>query len=505
MSAEVVELQERLRKGELSRRAFMRRATRLGLSLAAAKVLAACAPTATPWPTDTSKATPGFMTFIYDVQGVNPTSTRVAPTFQAFIPDADNVIPTPPAPVPPRPPSSPLKVAPTSVPTPVPIWAATSTWGCPDCQERFSDQEDMLRHYAEDHARKMPGFKRVGKPTYAQYLRDIGRFDQKDIVFMRVVWDERYQEEIQQFQPRPRRTSEAQAQEGMARIAGAIYADDKAGSFHPAYYGYFGHLQGVDGLYSWDEPVNPNRYPVTDPRQMAELVKTVARFYGADLVGICEIDNNWVYSHYFDRETGNYGELELPYKYAIVMGVEMKWNEGIVESPGFPSSAATALAYSRMAEISAKLAQYIRMLGYPAVPSGNDTTQSIPLAIDAGLGELGRNGLLVSPEFGARQRICKVYTDLPLQVDQPIDFGLQGFCERCRFCAHNCPVQAIPFGDKSLSPTSISNRTGILRWTVDVGRCYLFWTANVAGSQRWNDCSNCVRACPWSAPRRNWL
>ena len=70
----------------------------------------------------------------------------------------------------------------------------------------------------------------------------------------------------------------------------------------------------------------------------------------------------------------------------------MDW-EGINTSPREEASAATVLAYSRMAQLSASLAKYIRSLGYPALPCGNDTAQSIPLAIDAGLGELGRNGL----------------------------------------------------------------------------------------------------------------
>ncbi len=169
---------------------------------------------------------------------------------------------------------------------------------------------------------------------------------------------------------------------------------------------------------------------------MAERVKEVARFYGADLVGICEVDDHWVYSNYFELVTGKYGKLEIPYKYAIVMGIEMD-SKGINESPRPEASAATALAYSQMSELSASLAKYIRALGYPAIPCGNDSAQSIPLAIDAGLGELGRNGLMLSPEFGPRQRICKVLTDLPLQTDQPIDFGLQSILRdvsRLRSC-----------------------------------------------------------------------
>ena len=50
----------------------------------------------------------------------------------------------------------------------------------------------------------------------------------------------------------------------------------------------------------------------------------------------------------------------------------MKW-DGIHLSPGPEASAATALAYSQMAELSSSLAKYIQMLGYEAIPSGNDT------------------------------------------------------------------------------------------------------------------------------------
>ena len=173
----------------------------------------------------------------------------------------------------------------------------------------------------------------------------------------------------------------------------------------------------------------------------------------------------------------------------------------IFESPGYEASAATALAYSRMSELSASLAKYIRGLGYPALASGNDTAQSIPLAIDAGLGEHGRNGLLLTPQFGPRQRLCKVFTSLPLQTDQPIDFDSGTYCDKCHACASSCPVKAIPWGDRTLEPTSISNRPGIKRWTVNVSDCLLFWQENGGV-----DCSNCVSSCPWALrSTRDWL
>jgi ferredoxin len=314
------------------------------------------------------------------------------------------------------------------------------------------------------------------------------------------MWDEKYQRLLRAVTVRiSSQSMQPMALEGKALVAGAIYVDQTAGSLVPGYSGYAGHVRDSGGLYSWDDPLSPVQLPVSDLRGMSERIKKVARFYGADLVGICEVDSRWVYSHYFDLATGAYDELEIPYRYAIVLGIRMD-DQALERSPRFEASATTALAYSRMAEVAASLAKYIRALGYPAVPSGNDTAQSIPLAIDAGLGELGRCGLLVSPQFGPRQRLCKVFTDLPLQPDQPVDFGLRTFCPTCGICAWRCPAGAIRAGRRTTEPTSISNRTGILRWPVDVAKCFLFWQENGG-----TDCSNCVVSCPWGWPERLWL
>lgn len=472
MHKRIAELQEQLRQGRITRRDFIHYTTILGLSLGAAEALAACAPkptpTPTPWP------------------------------WPLYIPGESGIVPTPewqPSPLPPTTPT-PTVFRPTATPTPV-LWEE-ATWSCPRCEKRFPTQEAWINHILAEHARKIPGVRRVSTPTYSQFLvGPVERFDQKNDVFCRTMWDEEYKALLRKVTPK-KAGDEFKALEGAALKAGAIYVDDTAGSLHPKYGGYMGHIVDFGGLYDWNDPVNPAKVPVSDPAQMSERIKNVARFYGADLVGTCKVDQRWVYSHYFERATGAYGVLDIPYKYAIVLGIEMDW-EGIGQSPGFEASAATALAYSRMAEVAASLAKYIRALGYPALPSGNDTAQSIPIAIDAGLGELGRNGLLITPEFGPRQRICKVFTDLPLKADQPIDFGMQRFCERCHVCAQSCPAGAIRREERTTEPTSISNRMGILRWPVDVAKCYIFWQENGT------DCANCVAVCPWAFPIRPWL
>jgi epoxyqueuosine reductase QueG len=99
-----------------------------------------------------------------------------------------------------------------------------------------------------------------------------------------------------------------------------------------------------------------------------------------------------------------------------------------------------------MAFTIACLGEFIRNLGYRAIQCGNDTALSIPLAIDAGIGALGRNGLLITPEYGPRVRICKVYTDLPLISNNPnLNFieKLAKTCKNCFKCAEACEIDAI--------------------------------------------------------------
>ncbi len=458
------ELEKRFQEGQISRRDFLHSAIILGISMGAGNILSSCSPKSDE-------------EFLFD-----PLETLYGVEYITTTPDL----------------SKPVSAKPMGSPVPTKGAKAEISWYCECCNQSFKTAEALKEHAFLEHGKRLPEIKRVAYPTYKQYLVDVERFNEKNTVFYRSNWDVEYQALVAEYRAKAP-VDNWERKEGKALTAGAIYVDNTAGSLHPGYYGYFGHMDGVGGLYNWDDPVNPEKLDIDDPAWMSNRIKEVAHFYGADLVGITEVDPLWVYSYYYERVSGNSGEREIPYNTAIVMGIEMDWRE-IDSSPSPVASAATALAYSRMAALSASIAKYIRSLGYEAIPCGNDTAQSIPLAIDAGLGELGRSGLLLSPEFGSRQRICKVFTNLPLVRDRPIDFGLQDFCENCHVCAAACPVNAIRWGERTTEQTSISNRKGILRWPVDVARCYLFWQENGT------DCSNCVAACPWSLHlQRGWL
>ena len=116
---------------------------------------------------------------------------------------------------------------------------------------------------------------------------------------------------------------------------------------------------------------------------MTAQLKKAARFYGAALVGVTEVNPLWVLTH----EKKTMKPLELPdwVNYAVVMAVEMD-DLGIATAPACPGTAATGKGYLDMAVLSALVAEFIRNFGYNALPAGNDLALNIPLAVDAGLG-----------------------------------------------------------------------------------------------------------------------
>ena len=159
-------------------------------------------------------------------------------------------------------------------------------------------------------------------------------------------------------------------------------------------------------------------------------------------------------------------------------------------APRLPTVLESAERYLDVARISVSMARYIRALGYPARAHISDSNYQImlpPVAYDAGLGELGRHGYLISPRYGSRIRLGAVTTDLPLNTDKPISFGVQDFCDKCLKCADNCPPAAIERG-------SVSDVKGVHKWQLDIMRCLHFW--RVVGT----DCGLCMKVCPFSHP-----
>lgn len=220
-----------------------------------------------------------------------------------------------------------------------------------------------------------------------------------------------------------------------------------------------------------------------------QLVKRVISYLGSGLCGICHLNQSYVYSH-TGRGPDGYGEeIVLDHRFAIVFAVEMDLAM-VKAAPKAPVVVETGKQYVEAAKISIILANVIGRMGYSArahVAGSNYQAMLPPLGWEAGLGELGRMGTLITTKYGPRARLGLVTTSLPLTVDKPKVLGVQDFCEKCRKCADNCPAQAIPSGKKA-------KENGVIKWVLKREECYRYWRK--VGT----DCAMCMYACPYSKP-----
>jgi hypothetical protein len=95
-----------------------------------------------------------------------------------------------------------------------------------------------------------------------------------------------------------------------------------------------------------------------------------------------------------------------------------------------------------LATIADAVAAYMRGLGYPARAHvlTNYQVLPVPIAIQAGTGELGRHGVMITKELGSALKLATVTTDLPLVYDEgPRGLGVSDFCEDRKLCAESCP------------------------------------------------------------------
>lgn len=217
-------------------------------------------------------------------------------------------------------------------------------------------------------------------------------------------------------------------------------------------------------------------------------VKGFARHLGALDVRVTRLKDHQVYSH-AGRRLHNWGEeYNTHHTHAIVFSCEMA-HEMVHSTPRAPAATESAVQYMHLANIGIALAMYLSKLGYSARAhvDGNYQVLATAVAHEAGIGELGRLGLIITPAHGPRVRLAVVTTELELIEDQPVNFGVQHFCEICKKCADNCPSDSITDGRKQ-------EVRGVLKWQSRMETCYKFW--RTAGT----DCAICMAVCPYSKP-----
>ncbi len=222
--------------------------------------------------------------------------------------------------------------------------------------------------------------------------------------------------------------------------------------------------------------------------EITEFIKKWSVKLGAQDCGVTELQDYHLYT------TGGRGDrygnpILNNHKYAIAFTTEMD-KTMIHSAPTGSIVMESAQQYLDSGTVAIQVAKFIRNLGYSARAhiDGNYQVVCPLVARDAGLGEIGRMGLLMTPKLGPRVRISVVTTDLPLLIDErKHDYSVTDFCKLCKKCAVACPSRAISFEDKK-------DIDGVKRWQINSEACFTLW------STFGTDCGRCVSVCPYSHP-----
>ena len=242
-----------------------------------------------------------------------------------------------------------------------------------------------------------------------------------------------------------------------------------------------------------DGQVAPRQAPLPqDSEILSRHIKSLGYFLRADIVGVCRLPQWSLYSYNMEGKP-----VACDHQFAIVIVIDQDFRTmNSSRGDDWISCSQSFLSYNTSAFIACMMASYIRRLGYPARahfeggPEGAYQMVVTPLLLLAGIGEMCRAGIVLNPFLGTRFKASVVTTNLPLEPDKPVDFGLQQFCQKCLKCARECPSQAIPLGGKVM-------HNGYEVWKLDTDRCTMYRVTNQNGAA----CGRCIKVCPWNKPQ----
>lgn len=218
--------------------------------------------------------------------------------------------------------------------------------------------------------------------------------------------------------------------------------------------------------------------------EATQLVIDKTLEFGGEDVGITKLKEEWMFQGY---ELPDWADKALKEdKLFVVLFLVQHDPACFNQAPGWAFSKEIAHKYNDGSDIAVKLSKWILGEGYNAYGHGGPEAGEFvltPVAISAGLGELGKHGSLINKKLGPNFRIGCVYTTLPLQTNQEEVFGVDDFCSKCQICLKECPPNAISNEKKMVR--------GVEKFYVDFDKCMPFMTDNYG-------CGICLKVCPWS-------
>ncbi len=222
---------------------------------------------------------------------------------------------------------------------------------------------------------------------------------------------------------------------------------------------------------------NENNTKTKVPSDFWEKFENKAKELDVDLIGYTPVNETYIFKG-----------LKVYGKNALILGMEMKW-EKIKEAPGAICEIEVFRVYKELGDVTIELAEYMKEQGYKSEahhPFGGKLLFG-PHVKAANLGIMGRNGLMLTPEFGPRQRWSIITTDAEIPETKERDFSeLKDFCDNCGACVRACKGGAV-------YETPIEKEHGVITH-IDRSKCIQSILEN-------NYCSYCLKIClPKSSP-----
>ncbi len=319
--------------------------------------------------------------------------------------------------------------------------------------------------------------------TYRQ-VKPVGRIDERDTMFSRnelIPGTKNFEDYYQQNPEKKTIDGRFRKNPGLLQKGSTQY--------HPLYFASAdASFETIAALRDFVNGTVAKEKVDVNASSISRYIKNWSKKLGAVDCGITKLQDYHIYS------TGGRGErygrkFVKRHRFAIAFTVEMS-REMIQTAPAGTVVMESGQQYLESGRIALQVARFIRNLGYEARAhiDGNYEVVCPLVARDAGLGEIGRMGLLMTPKLGPRVRISVVTTNLPLTIDVPLhDYSFIDACAQCKKCAEICPSNAISFTNREMI-------NGSLRWQINQENCFTFWS--IVGT----DCGRCISVCPYAHP-----
>ena len=180
---------------------------------------------------------------------------------------------------------------------------------------------------------------------------------------------------------------------------------------------------------------NPENPKIEASNDFIEQFENYAESIGINNTGYIKVPSNLIFK-----------DKSILFDNAIILIMEMD-KKAVDTAPSPETQEMSNVTYDELGKKTNQLAEFLRENGFAAHAShpAGGVVMYPHLAQKAGLGYRGKHGMLITPEFGPRQRLSAIFTsiqNLPVNKDNNQSW-IPDFCAKCGKCIKNCPGNAI--------------------------------------------------------------